>query len=80
MSDDEWLERENQVYHEWVQREIYAYQDLQRDLRVSGLADQALQHQKRRLSVLAGRFNTDPISTILLHNMCDHVAVLARRP
>ena len=93
LSDDEWLERENQAYHKWVarnqaimqrvQREIYAYQDLQRDLRVSGLADQALQHQERRLSVLvwlAGRFNTDPISTILLHNMCDHVAVLARRP
>ena len=92
LSDDELLERENQVYHEWearsqaitqrVQRDIYAYQDMQRYLRVSGLADQALQHQERLLSKLAwlaNRFNTDPISTILMHKMCDHVAVLARR-
>ena len=92
LSDDEYLERENQQYHEWnarnqaivqqVKREIYSYHDLQRDLRVSGLADQALQHQERRLSKLAwlaNRFNTDPISTILMHKMCDHVAVLARR-
>ncbi len=49
LSDDGWLECENQAYHKWVsrnqaiiqrvQREIYANQDLQRDLRVSGLAD-----------------------------------------
>ncbi len=92
LSVDEWLEHENQAYHEWearnqaivqrVQREIYAYQDLQRDLSVSGLADQALQHQERRLSLLAwlaGRFNTDPLST-MLHSLCAYVAVLARRP
>ena len=93
MSDDDWGESQNQQYYLWnaknqaivqqVQREIYAYRELQRDLSVSRLAGRALQRQERRLSCLAflaSHFNTDPISTFLLHKMCEHVAVLARRP
>ena len=88
LSDDEWLDREMQEYHGWeasnqaimqcVQRDICSYQTLQRDLSVSGLHDQALLHQKRRLSLLAlvaVKFFTDPTST-MMHILCVHLGCM----